>query len=200
MERNILSATRRSVTGYITTADYVGEISKIVAGDTVYTAYFSGEEVIPEPLPFPVQELEPVPIPEAVPELKITEGSSEGADRNLQIPALIFFAILAAVACAAAFFCLHHNVRIYREDFKMLIAKDKVSTRKPTIDISALSDKYNDISYELEISRFTAKILNGKTIRIVYGPSKLQHSVAYEGNAYRIKVDFGSGSVQAVYK
>jgi len=40
------------VTGYTTTADYSGTISKISAGKTVFKAIFVGKEIIPEPTTF----------------------------------------------------------------------------------------------------------------------------------------------------
>jgi LPXTG-site transpeptidase (sortase) family protein len=38
-------ASKTVVTGYVTTADYIGEISRTTAGDTVYAAHFDGKEL-----------------------------------------------------------------------------------------------------------------------------------------------------------
>jgi hypothetical protein len=74
------SATGSStvVTGYITTAEYKGTLSKLVQGSAVYTAYFIGEEIrtpleltapptpVPtaQPMPSPIPTPEPAPTPE----------------------------------------------------------------------------------------------------------------------------------------
>jgi len=105
------NATRSVVTGYITTADYHGEISKVVAGDTVYTAYFTGtaEDSIPAsiltPTPTPAPTL--TPTREQVPE-PVTAPVDSGDTRLA--PTLIAFATLAALAGAAAYFYLR-NIR-----------------------------------------------------------------------------------------
>ena len=62
------SATGSStvVTGYVTTAEYNGVLSKLVQGRAVYTAYFIGEEIrtpleLTEPKPLPTEQPTPEP-------------------------------------------------------------------------------------------------------------------------------------------
>jgi hypothetical protein len=50
------SASKTVVTGYITTAEYVGTVSKIGQGKTIYTAYFLGTEIVPERIPLEIVE------------------------------------------------------------------------------------------------------------------------------------------------
>ncbi len=55
------SGSKTVVTGYITTAEYLGTISKIGEGKTVYTACFLGKEIVPERIPLEIVEQVPVP-------------------------------------------------------------------------------------------------------------------------------------------
>jgi len=90
----------------------------------------------------------------------------------------------------------HRNVKIYRDNFSVLAAKDRIDVKNPVIDLSPLEGQ----CFGIEIEKFTAKPLNGKTVEIKYGSANLHHKIAYEGNAYRIGVDFGAGTIQAIYK
>jgi hypothetical protein len=172
-------ATRSVVTGYVTTANYTGEISTIVTGDTVYSVHFHGTEINPAPEPTP----EPLPVTD----------KERGAFPVL--PLIIGLVILTALAGSGAYFVMRRNVRIYRDGFRILAAKDKISAKKMLIDLTPLDGK----QYGIVISKFTAKSLNHRTVEIIYGPVSLKHKIAYEGNTYRIEVDFSSGSIQAVY-
>jgi hypothetical protein len=51
------TGSKTVVTGYITTAEYVGTISKIGQGKTVYAASFLGKEIVPERIPLEIVEL-----------------------------------------------------------------------------------------------------------------------------------------------
>ena len=62
------TASRTTVTGYITKAEYNGVISKILTGKTVYTAHFIGVPIVspitpgrPSPAPEPTSTPEPTP-------------------------------------------------------------------------------------------------------------------------------------------
>ena len=58
-----------TVTGYVTTAEYKGVLSKLAQGRTVYTAYFIGEEIrTPLEMTEPPKRVEK-PMPEATPEV-----------------------------------------------------------------------------------------------------------------------------------
>ena len=104
-------------------------------------------------------------------------------------------AIFAAFAGAVLFYINRRNVKIYRDKFSTLVAKDKIDTKNPIIDLSPLEGQH----FGIEIEKFTAKTLNGKTVEIRQGSSSLNHKIAYEGNTYRIEVDFGAGTIQAIY-
>ena len=112
------------------------------------------------------------------------------------VPVLIGIAVLVAlVGAAGAFFFLRRNVKIYRDDFSILAAKDKISTKSPLIDLSPLDGE----CFGIEIDKFAAKSLNGISVEVRHGLVSLKHQIAYEGNIYRIKADFGEGTIQAIY-
>ncbi|MDR0292918.1 MAG: cell wall anchor protein [Oscillospiraceae bacterium] len=177
-------ASKSVVTGYVTTADYTGEIVKAVTGDTLYIAYFEGIEINPTPTPEPST-------PTSAPEPTAPEN---GGGIPL-VPILIGPAVLAALAGAGAFFFLRRNVKIYRDGFRVLAAKDKISAKNKLIDLSPLDGD----CFGIEIEAFTAKALNGQTVEIRYGADRLKHRIAFEGSAYRIEANFGAGTIQAVY-
>jgi hypothetical protein len=58
------NASRTVVTGYVTTAEYTGSVSRLNQGVTIYTAYFMGTEIKPERIPLEIIE----PAPDAAPE------------------------------------------------------------------------------------------------------------------------------------
>ena len=171
-------ASKSVVTGYVTTAEYAGEISKAVAGDMTYTAYFGGREINPSPT--------------AEPDSK-TDGSSLPLMWIIPIAA-----ILALLAGAVAWwFLLRHNVKIYSltDGRRTLTARDRIGAKSMTVDLSPLDGRV----FGLEIDKYTAKALNGKTVEVLYGHARLRHKIAYEGSAYNIEADFAGGAIKAVH-
>jgi len=198
-----VQASRSVVTGYITTADYIGEVEKTVTGDTVYTAYFDGREINPvpkqtePPTTIPTTTAPSTTEPSTEPPTTPPSTSIEQGGGNFPLATvLIVLAVLAAVAGAGAYlFFLRRNVRIYRDGFRVLVAKDKISEKSPSIDLSPLDgDRFG-----IEIDRFAAKKLNGHTVEVRHGTANLKHKIAFEGNAYRIEADFGANTIQAIY-
>ena len=179
-------ASRKVVTGYITTASYTGEITKTVTGSTVYTAHFAGKEINPPPSPKPSPTFSPASEPPS-PEPEESTASF--------IPIIMLVIIIVVAVGGGAYFFLRRNVRIYRDNFRVLAAKDKISASRKLIDLSPL----NGERFGIEIDKLTAKTLNGQTVEVRHGLHTLSHKIAYEGNAYRIEVDFGAETIQAVY-
>jgi len=62
------SASRTVVTGYTTTAEYKGSVSRLNQGLTVYTAYFMGTEIVPERTPLEIIDSETESTDASVPE------------------------------------------------------------------------------------------------------------------------------------
>jgi hypothetical protein len=86
-------------------------------------------------------------------------------------------------------------VKIYRDGFRVLAAKDRLTAKVPVIDLTPLDGD----SFGLVIDRFSAKALNGVTVEVRNSSVSLKHKIAYEGSAYRIAADFGAGTIQAIY-
>jgi hypothetical protein len=53
------TGTTTKVTGYTTTAEYKGDLTKLSQGHTLYTAYFIGEKIIPERIPLGIWDAIP---------------------------------------------------------------------------------------------------------------------------------------------
>jgi hypothetical protein len=184
------SASKTVVTGYVTTADYSGEIAKTVTGDTIYTAYFEGKEINPKPTETP----KPTDTPE--PTDAISPTITGGVDGSIPIvPIAIGLVVLAFLGGAGAFFFLRRNVKIYRDGFRALVAKDRITAKDPVVDLTPLEGD----SFGLVIDRLAAKSLNGVAVEVRHGSSSLKHRIAYEGDAYKIEADFAAGTVQAIY-
>ena len=173
------NASKSVVTGYITTANYVGEVSKTQSGDTIYIAYFVGTEIPAAPEPTEPAENK-TPLSEQIP----------------IIPILLVLGVLAALAAGAyAFLSTRRNVKIYRDSFRVLMAKDKISAKNPMIDLTPLEFD----NFDIEIDKFSAKSLDGVVVDVRHGSDSLKHKIAYEGNAYRMEADFGTGTIQAIH-
>jgi hypothetical protein len=191
------TASSRTVTGYITTADYTGEIARTITGDTVYTVYFLGGEINPapepSPTPEPAQTPTPTPAPSDTPAPVIQGGGLP------VVPFLIGLAIIAALLTGAwaYWFMLRHNVKVSRvkDGRRTLVAKDKISMKNLTINLTPL----DYVCFDIEIDKHAAKAVNGRIITVRQGNTDLNHKIAYEGNVYTLEVDFEAGTIQAVY-
>lgn len=221
-------ASKTTVIGYITTADYSGEVSRTVFGDAVYTAYFSGTDMTPVPKPTePTEPTTTMPTttrstttqamtttttttaitttatPVTTEPMTTEPAATPTIPKALGVgfpivPLLTILAILTAIAGAGAYwYLLRHNVKIYTvsDGRRVLTAKDKISAKRLTVNLTPLEGR----CFTLEIDKFTANSLNGKTIEVLYGPSSLKHRIAYEGNVYLIEADFGNATIQAIY-
>jgi hypothetical protein len=186
------SVSKNVATGYITTAEYTGEITKTIMGEAVYTAYFSGSEINPS-APSPTRT------PPSVAEPDILALGGHPIPFAPLMAAIAGFAAL--IGGLGAFFFLRRNVKVYAigNDSRILTAKVRISANNPVIDLSPLESHVENRRFELEIERITAKRLNGKTVEVIFGPMRLKHKIAYEGNVYRIDTNFHTGTVQALY-
>lgn len=206
------SASKSVVTGYVTTAEYSGEIVKMITGDTIYTAYFTGREMIIAPTPTPVPTPTPTVKPSTPPQITATPQPTAPVSNSLSLALILtgLAVLVALVGTAGAFIFLRCNVKIYREGFSVLAAKDKISAKSPVIDLSPLSPHeaksglrgdpvLDGECFGIEIDKFAAKTLNGVTVEVRHDSASLKHQIAFEGSAYRIEADFGSGTIQAIY-
>ena len=180
------TAYTSKVTGYITTAEYYGEVVRQVAGDTVYTVYFSGSAIRP---------LEP---PQ-----EIIESPAPVEDKTLlsYIPIILIVAVITALASVmCAYFFLRHNAKVYciDEDGKRsLAAKLRVSPKSSVIDLTPLGTDTNEQHFLIEIDNIAAKKLNNTVVDVVFGASRLSHKIAHEGGVYKIEVNFTASTIKA---
>jgi len=183
-------ATKTVVTGYITVADYSGEVSRTINGDTIYTVYFSGSEIDNTPEMIETAPTTPPPVP------------SNTDTQKGSVPAkviLIGFAIIIALLAGVGvyWFVLRHNVKYYRVDDgqRVLAAKDKLRARNLSIDLSQLDSN----CFIIEIDKLAAKTLNGHTVEVRNGTLSLKHKIAFEGKTYSIEADFNTRTIRAIY-
>ena len=201
--RYTANATSSVITGYITTAKYSGEIMREVQGDTIYTAFFLGTEIDPEP-----QELyEPSQKEESNSEVEqdleqepldsnATDEEYLSVERTLShLPIFVVIGALSGLAGASLYAARRRNVKVYEDNFRTLVAKDKISSKSKKIDLTPM----RGTQFGIEIEKGTAKHLTGQTLDIRHGDKVLNHKIAYEGNVYRIDVDFAAGVIQAIH-
>ena len=190
------------VTGYVTTAEYRGEVSKEITGGVVYKAYFFGREI--EDDPNVIRRFDPEH-PDADEDGYVRTAKDAPKPEREPVSPVPILAALAALALMfavfGAFFFFRHNTKIYviRNDRRVLCAKDKLGGRNLTTDLSTLGKEDDAGVFHIEIDKFSAKLLNGRTIEIVYGSAVLKHQVAYEGGVYVIEADFRTVTAKAIY-
>lgn len=139
-------------TGYVTTAEYRGEVTAQGIESITYTVVFTGEPVIPE---------EPEPEPGADP-LRTLSGSPLFA-----IGGAMLLCLLAALG--VLLFRQRKNVLVYipgdkPRDYK-LIAKFRAEARYPSIDLRE-TEPYPTGTVAIELKRALAKELVGREFSV----------------------------------
>jgi hypothetical protein len=161
------------VTGYVTAAEYKGPITKLIAGRTIYTAYFMGTPLAPES--------------EAV------RGHSPIFRDGAALPSAAGAATGAGLLGGAAFFFfLRKNVRVHNlKDGKYVaVGKARVTARNPVVNLTPFADKAVSGAFVLVLDALAAKALADKIVTVNYGDRSLQHIVEGGGGEYRFEVDF----------
>ncbi len=190
-------ASHSVATGYVTRADYTGEITKEIKGETVYTAYFTGTDATPAPQE-PEADTEPPPTTPPAPEVKPETDSAASPIA----PLILAGVVVALLAGAAAFLFLRHNVKVYSvsdDGNRVLAAKVRISAKNPVADLTPLDGRSESRCFVLEIDKLAAKGLNGCKVDVIFGSAKLSHKIAYEGNAYIIEANFRDMAIKAIY-
>ena len=208
------TATRSVTTGYVTTAVYTGEVAK-ETGETIYHAHFTGNEIAPTPAADDETTTADGKTANAS-SSNNSGGNNNGSGnnngngnnnsnrdnsgnpaslKNVLLGIGVFTALMAIGAAVYVWLFLRRNVKIYNDEFCTLTAKDRISVKKPTIDLSPLE---SDRLY-IELEKSVAKALNGQTIRIKHGDRIMTHDILFEGNAYRLDVSISTRSVLAVH-
>jgi hypothetical protein len=194
-------ASQSVATGYVTTADYTGEITKEIEGETVYTAYFTGTDATPAPQE-PEADTEPSPATPPAPEAEPAPAPDADSAPSPIAPLILAAVVVALLGGAAAFLFLRHNVKVHSvsdNGNSVMVAKARVRAKNPVVDLTPLDGRPEGKSFVLEIGKLAAKGLDGHMVEVTFGSSKLYHKIAYEGNAYIIAANFQEMSIKAIY-
>ena len=191
------TGTKTSVTGYVTTAEYKGEINKTIQGNTIYTAYFSGTKAEQEPEAEPtVEELEQQLKDAKAKAKEVAKANGEGLSLN-PLFIIISLLILGIVGGLAWLMFFRGNVAVYNLiDTKMQkIGKARITPKDLTIDLSHLKSKAMSSSFTLLLGMSTAKKLDGETVAIVYKGESLQHTIVMAEDGDGSKKDYQINAV-----
>ena len=157
------STSSKVATGYVTTAEYKGEVTASGVDNITYTVVYVGEEVQPEPPSLSPEAIAAAALPVRV--IKVSLG-------------LLLLLLLAGLG--AFLFRRRKNVYVYvpgdqPRDYK-LVAKFRVEAEKPEVDICDL-EPYPEGIVAVEIKRFLAKKLLGKTFTIHHRTADYTYAV-----------------------
>ena len=195
-------ATGSSVTGYQTTAEYTGMVTKTDTKGTVYTARFIGTV-------FTVAQAK-----ELVQEAKIHEKlvakakkagvtveellSGENAD-DIRAAAsapsampLLLIPFLAAVAALILLFRKNVTVYALADDGEYdKIGKMKLSKKKPILNMGSFNDVITNPDFLLVIDQFTAWRMRDMDVTLHRGEITMQHTIKPEkGKKYQFEAKF----------
>ena len=207
--------TRNITLGYVTTAEFRGELSRVNEGETTYSAMFIGTpaEVAPDNnygydeqgnlivghdddgRPIIGHDGEGNPI--------LAYGYSDDVSRQprepIQINWPVFFSVIGMLGLAGAaawFFLLRGNVEVFNlhtdADGKtkfVKIGRANVSRSRTIVDLSPFTNKAQSSAYELVIAGWVANRLDGRTVTVNCGSSTLQHEVAYAKGMKKYKIE-----------
>lgn len=148
-------------TGYVTTAEYRGEVTASGVESITYTVVYVGTKI---KSPEPVEPNEPV-------RDGIIFGNGSGNIGSILLTLLGILLVAALIAGAVYLFLHRKNVYVYipgnkPRDYK-LVAKFRVEADRPEVDISGL-DPYPEDIVAVEIKRSLAKKLVGQTFIVRY--------------------------------
>ena len=146
------SYSKQEPTGYVTTANYTGQIRlETVESLTVQVTYVGKAIAVPEPEP------EPEPLPEA-----------KKSGKALLAVAVI--AVLALGGAAAYLFLLRKpQAKVYTisDDGNVFVANISFDLRHPVIDLNPVHDKLNNAAAKVVLDAKTTAKLSGKPVAVL---------------------------------
>lgn len=147
------SSSYQVATGYVTTADYVGEVVSSGIKDVTYTVVYTGTEIIPS-----TSELQPSGIG------SFLHGNSLGV--TLFVIGLLVVAFLVMLALRIR----QKNVNIFipaedSNDYK-LIDRQKIKVEAPTVDLRRLN-LFTGATVAIEVKRRALKKMSGMTVCVL---------------------------------
>lgn len=159
------STSWQAATGYVTTAEYHGEVTSEGIESITYTVIYAGTEIVPEePEPLPVDgDSDGNGIPDA------DENSPSGlAGSPLIIIGLLMLLLLLGIL-GVLLFLRRKNVYVYvpgdkPRDYK-LIAKFRADLKYPNINLCEV-EPYPTGTVAIELKRSLAKDLEGKEFQV----------------------------------
>lgn len=152
------STSSKVATGYITTAEYKGEVTASGVDSITYTVVYVGEKILPAAL-------------------SDTTGT---AARQILTGILWLIPLLLLAGLGVFLFLRRKNVYIYipgdqPRDYK-LIAKFRVEPQRPEVDITGI-DPYPESIIAVEIKRSLAKKLLGQAFTVHHRASDYAYTV-----------------------
>lgn len=150
-------------TGYVTTAEYKGEVVSQGVDSVTYTVVYVGTEIVPE---------KPEPVEPTAPSFALPLGIIGG---------VLLAVLLAALAGGGVYLFLHRkNVYVYvpgdkPRDYR-LIAKFRVEADSPEVDIRNIVP-YPESVIAVEIKRPLAKKLVGQTFTVHHRTADYTYTV-----------------------
>lgn len=164
------SNSYKAATGYVTTAEYRGEVTSEGIKSITYTVVFTGEEVMP------------------------TTPDSFTLTPSSVMFALIFLTFLLLIGLAVFLFLHRKNVYVYipgdePRNYK-LVAKYRVDPKNPCIDISDITPS-PERTVAVEVKRSLAKKLIGQEFSIQYKEQTYSYQItqAVPGDWHEFNVD-----------
>lgn len=147
------SSSYQAATGYVTTAEYHGEVVSEGIESIVYTVVYTGEEIVP---------VETIPEPDSNPLL-----AAMGDSPVFAIGAVMLAALL--IAALVLLFLRRKNVIVYvpgdrPRDYKV-IAKFRVDSKYPEIDLGSV-EPYPAGIVAIEVKKSLAKEMVGQEFTI----------------------------------
>ena len=159
------STSWQAATGYVTTAEYRGEVTSEGIESITYTVIYAGTEIVPEePEPLPVDgDSDGNGVPDA------GENHSAGFAGSPLIPIGILMLLLLLAGQRVLLILRRKNDYIYvpgdkPRDYK-LIAKFRADLKYPSINLCE-ADPYPTGTVAIEIKRSLAKDLEGREFQI----------------------------------
>jgi len=161
------STSWKAATGYVTTAEYRGEVVSEGIESVTYTVVYTGE---------PIKAIEPERHSSVL-------SSAVSSSPLFAVGAFMMLALL--IGLAVLLFMRRRNVCVYvpgvrARDYK-LVAKYRVESERPEIDISDL-DLASSHTVAVEIKRSLAKKLIGKTFSVRYEGGVHTYEIAQDGH------------------
>lgn len=141
--------TKKEPTGYTSTAEYIGSVTRDYVERVTYEVSYIGE-----PLPEPEQPFNPLPLAAGI-------GSIGG------------------IAGVLWFFFLKKNTQVYnlQNGSYELVGKLRIRAAQPNIKLDGFSHKVKSNLYRIQLSRSLANQLTGQELTVTQGNHSIKHKV-----------------------